>query len=185
MSVLDLWLPIILAAVAVFIASFLAWVVLPHHKSEYKGLENENALFEIIRSAPPGQYMFPYCGDTKNAHKDPEFMAKYKAGPHGWLTRWPGPPNMGANMAKSFLVYLFAALLVGYVGALAVPAGTRFVEVLRVTFTVGMACFCIGFLPNAIWFGKPRRAIVTDVIDGLAYAGVMGVIFAAMWPGAE
>ncbi len=31
---LDLWLPIVVSAVIVFVASFLAWMVLPHHKGD-------------------------------------------------------------------------------------------------------------------------------------------------------
>ena len=42
-SVLDLWLPILLSAVAVFVLAFLAWVVLPHHNSEIERMSEEAA----------------------------------------------------------------------------------------------------------------------------------------------
>lgn len=60
---LSLWLPIVVAGVALFFASWLAWMVLPHHKKEWIGLANEDAVLGAIRSAgvAPGQYVFPYA----------------------------------------------------------------------------------------------------------------------------
>ena len=67
-ALMELWLPIVVSAVIVFFASFLAWVVLPHHKGDWKGLPNEDALNNTIRttSIKPGQYMFPYCASSKD-----------------------------------------------------------------------------------------------------------------------
>ena len=45
----SLWLPIVLSAVAVFIASFVAWMLMPHHKGDWKGFPDEPALAEAIR----------------------------------------------------------------------------------------------------------------------------------------
>ena len=38
-----LWLPIVLSGVALFFASFLAWMVLPHHKGDFIKLPDEGA----------------------------------------------------------------------------------------------------------------------------------------------
>jgi hypothetical protein len=35
--VFDLWMPIVLSGIAVFIVSALAWTVFPHHKKESMG----------------------------------------------------------------------------------------------------------------------------------------------------
>lgn len=37
-TVFSLWLTIVLSAVAVFYASFVAWMILPHHKADWNGL---------------------------------------------------------------------------------------------------------------------------------------------------
>ena len=42
-SIASLWLPIVLSAVIVFIASAAVWMLLPHHKGEWKGLPDEEA----------------------------------------------------------------------------------------------------------------------------------------------
>jgi hypothetical protein len=39
----SLWLPIVLSAVFVWLASALVWMVLPHHRSDWKGLPDEEA----------------------------------------------------------------------------------------------------------------------------------------------
>jgi hypothetical protein len=48
---LALWLPIVASGVALFFASWLAWMLLPHHKQEWTGLANEDAVMGAIRNA--------------------------------------------------------------------------------------------------------------------------------------
>ena len=58
-------MPILVSAVLVFIASFLAWVVSPHHKSDWKKLPDEEAVRAAMNKEKlePGQYMVPYGTD--------------------------------------------------------------------------------------------------------------------------
>ena len=37
--------------------------------------------------------------------------------------------------------------------------------------------YCLGMIPNAIWFGRTPRSVVMDVIDGVAYGLITGAIF--------
>ena len=80
-SLMDLWLPIVLSAIAVFIAGAIAWMALPHHKDDYRKLSTEDAVLVSIRAnaVPPGQYMFPYCGSPADL-KDPEATRRHEAG---------------------------------------------------------------------------------------------------------
>lgn len=43
---MDLWMPILVSGLAVFVVSALAWTVFPHHKKEYGKLSNEDAVME-------------------------------------------------------------------------------------------------------------------------------------------
>jgi hypothetical protein len=184
-SVLDLWLPIVLAAVAVFIASFLAWVVLPHHKPDFKRLDDEEGLMADIRSKSPtpGVYMFPCY--TPEDLKDPEKKKRHEAGPNGVLTIWPGPPNMGANMVKSVVFYLVVGVCVAYVAGLALPADTEYMRVFRFTGTVAIMSYCLALVPGAIWFGRSLRSTTMDIVDGLAYGLITAGFFGWLWPSAE
>src|SRR3954469_20742412 len=95
--VISLWMPILLSAVIVFVASSIMHMLLKYHRSDYKKMTNEAPALDAIRSATagPGVYMFPAC-DPKD-HKNPDVQEKFKRGPVGLLTlRANGAMNMGA-----------------------------------------------------------------------------------------
>jgi hypothetical protein len=180
---LELWLPIVLSAVALFFASFLAWAVLPHHKPDWKKLPDEATFMERLKAmnVPPGQYIFPMVGHEEA--KDPEKKRLLEGGCLGTLNVWPGPPNMAANMALSVLYFLIVSVFCAYIGAFSVEPGEDFGRVFQIMMTTGVLAFCAGGVLNDIWFRKPARAMLMNFIDGVAYSAVLGVIFALLWPG--
>ena len=64
MELTQLWLPIVLSAVFVFLASSIIWMALPYHKADIKVLPDEKALTEPLAklNLPPGTYMWLNCG---------------------------------------------------------------------------------------------------------------------------
>ena len=50
-SLIALWLPILLSAVIVFIASSIIHMLLPYHRSDYKQLPEEDKLLPVLRAA--------------------------------------------------------------------------------------------------------------------------------------
>ncbi len=77
-----LWLPILLSAVIVFVASSIIHMALPIHKSDYRKLPEEDRVLDAIRSAgvTPGRaYHFPYT--THKEMKSPEAVERFKRGP--------------------------------------------------------------------------------------------------------
>ncbi|MGH9556032.1 MAG: hypothetical protein ACRD2Y_09460, partial [Terriglobales bacterium] len=105
-SLTTLWLPIVLSAVAVFIASSIIHMALPYHKSDYSKLPSEEKVMDALRAeglAPGRLYHFPHCASHKEMGS-PEMQEKYKKGPIGLLTILPsGVPAMGSFLAKWFL----------------------------------------------------------------------------------
>lgn len=185
-TILDLWMPIVVSAAIVFVASAIAWMVLPHHKGDWRGLPNEGAFLETLRSGnvPPGQYMFPYCEGPTDL-KDPEKKKRYEQGPHGSISVWPGPPNMGAKMGYSFLFYVVVGVFVGYLGVTTLPTNPAYLDVFRVTGCAAVLAYCFGFIPNAIWFSKPLRSVMMDIIDGVIYGLLTAGTFGWLWPRLE
>ena len=58
-----LWLPIVLSAVIVFVASSIMHMLLPYHRSDYQKLPDEEKLLPALRAAglKRGLYMFPFA----------------------------------------------------------------------------------------------------------------------------
>jgi hypothetical protein len=179
----ELWLPILVSAVIVFFASFLAWMVLPHHRADVKTLPNESALtghLETLNLAP-GLYMWPGAKDAAEMKSD-EYKKRYQTGPWGSMTVLGAQPSMGRNLALVFLFYLVVGVFVGYITYLARPAGSPYLSVFRVAGAVAVLAYCAGSIPNALFFGKPLRFVVTDLVDGVVYGLLTAGTFAWMWP---
>jgi hypothetical protein len=95
-----LWLPILLAAVIVFVASSIMHMLLPYHRSDYQKLPDEDKLLATLRGASlkRGLYIFPF--GTHKEMKSPAMIEKYNQGPVGMLTVFPsGPPAMPKFLA--------------------------------------------------------------------------------------
>ena len=95
MSLLELWLPVLLSAVAVFFASFVAWTILPHHKKDWRRLPDHDAFADAVKKLeiPPGQYLYPNVA-TNAEMKEEAYQQRFKDGPWGTLSIWPAAPNM-------------------------------------------------------------------------------------------
>jgi hypothetical protein len=179
-----LWLPILVSAAAVWIASAIAWMALPHHRNDFKQLPDENAFSAAIRGLglAPGNYGFPRCDHGKM--KDPAFQKRWEEGPNGTISVW-GKVSMGKNMFATFLVYLVVSILIAYLAA-AIPLkpGDAPKHIFQVLGTAGVLAYCFSFIPGGIWFGQSGRALAMSVIDGIVYGLVTGGVFALFWPAA-
>lgn len=176
----SLMLPIVLSAVALFFASYLSWMVLPFHRQDWIKLAREDQLMQAVRECeiPIGNYMFPAAGshaETRSA----EYAAKWAIGPCGILSIYP-KVNMLRNLGLTFVYFLVVSFCLAYLGTLALPKGAEFMPVFRFVSTAALLTFLASIVQHAIWF---HARIVGHVIESLAYAAIIGAIFAAMWPG--
>lgn len=180
MSVFDLWLPILITGLVTHVLSFLAWMVLPHHKQEWQRCPAEDPLLDLLdkESVPAGQYVFPYAADA-NAMKSEEYQQKQQRC-RGMLILWAKPANMGAAIGQTLAFFIVAAFCIGYVASLALSPGESFFQVFRVVTTVGLLTHCLGVFPGVFWF---KQRVAMDLLDKAAYAVATGLIFAALWPG--
>src|SRR6185436_19421025 len=132
-SLMSLWLPILLSAVFVFVASSVIHMVLPYHHTDYRKLPNEDETMDALRrvNIPPGDYMMPRPGGSAGM-RSPEFLAKMNRGPVAMMTVMrPGPMNMGKNLSQWFVFSLVVSLFSGYIASRAVGPGTEYLEVFR------------------------------------------------------
>ena len=176
-----LWLPIVVSGIVLFFASWAAWMLLPHHKADWKGLPNELAFETMVRDAgiAPGQYMFPHC-PTPEEWKSEAFHARLKAGPNGLLFVWKPGGGMGLNMLLTFLLFTAISFVIAYLAGMVIPPGADRWFVFRFVGTAAILVYATSGLLNAIWF---RRKITGDILDGIVYGLLTGAAFALLWPG--
>ena len=179
-----LWLPIVLSAVIVFIASSIIHMVLPIHKSDYRKLPDEEKVMEALRSVgvtPGPAYHFPHC--THKEMKSPEMTEKFKKGPVGFLTLLPsGPVNMGKFLGLWFLYCLLVAVFTAYLTGRTVAPGTVYLAVFRVAGTVAFMGYGLGHFVDSVWKGQTWGVTFKHMFDGLVYALLTAGTFGWLWP---
>jgi hypothetical protein len=178
-----LWLPIVLSALIVFIASSIMHTVLKYHQSDFTGLPEEGKLLSALRSAglKRGLYIFPFC--THKEMKSPAMIAKYKEGPVGMMTVLPdGPPHMPKFLGLWFGYCLIIGFFVAYLTAHTVPAGANYLVVFRVVGTAAFLGYGLGHISDGIWKGQTWSSTIKEVIDGLVYGLLTAGTFGWLWP---
>lgn len=182
----DLWMPIVVAAVLVFVASAILWMALPFHKGDWKSLPDEGGFMSTLRplNLPTGLYAFPNCHTAKGGFKDPEFQRKWEAGPRGTINLWPANLSMGKNLFLMFVFDLVVGVFVAYLAAVTITTGADFMKVFQICGTAAIMGYALGTVPHAIWDNKPPRTIALCVMDGVIYGLITGAVFAWMWPDA-
>ena len=180
-SIADLWLPILASGAAVFILSFMMWMVLPHHRSDWGAVPDEDGTMAFLGDIKAGQYTFPHCASPESM-KDPAWVKKAEDGPSGLLVIRPrGPMNMGKSMLVSFGFNLFISVLVAYVLTISLPDAGAGMRVFRVASTTAFLGYAGALGWNAIWFNHSWSSTLKSACDGLVYGLATGAIF--MWLG--
>lgn len=185
-SLTSLWLPILLSAVAVFLVSFVAHMVLKYHNTDFQQLPNEDAVLAALRphNIPVGEYMFPHMGAAQgNPMKDPAFVEKRTRGPAGILTVMPsGMPALGGYLAQWFVYSLVVSLFAAYLASRALPMGAAGGEVFRFTATVSFVGYGLALSHDSIWLGRRWSTTIKHLIDALVYGAATAVVFVWLWP---
>jgi len=179
-----LWMPILLSAVIVFVASSILHMVLPYHKSDYRKLPDEDKVVDALRAAgvvPGPAYHFPHCSHKEM--KSPEMVEKFKRGPIGLLTVIPsGAPAMGKYLGMWFVYCVVVSTVVAFVAGTTLSAGTRYPVVFHLTGLAALLAYGVGQLQDSIWKGQTWGVTAKHVFDGLIYALLTAGTFGWLWP---
>ena len=183
-TIAALWLPILLSAVAVFIASSIIHMAPLWHRNDCPAVPDQDGVMDALRpfGLKPGEYMVPRAASMKDC-KNPEFVAKLKRGPVFWMTVMP---NQEFSMAKPLVQWFFYALFVGvlaaYVTSRTLAAGTPYLEVFRVAGTTAFIAYAVGLWQQSIWYNRPWSTTAKLTFDGLIYSLLTGGVFGWLWP---
>ena len=182
-SIISLWLPIVLSAVFVFIASSIIHVVLKYHNSDFKQVPSEDGVMEALRrfNIPPGEYVFPRCTDAKEM-KEPAFKEKLDKGPVAFMTVMDGDFGMGKSLVLWFFYCIAIGVFAAYVAGRALGPGAVYMEVFRFAGAAAFGGYALALLQNSIWYKRAWSSTLKSMADGLVYALLTAGTFAWLWP---
>ena len=184
---MQLWLPIVLSAVILFIASSVIWMFAPHHKTEWKEPPQVDALRTFLRQSgiTAGAFVFPHmtAADRADKAKAAEKMKQAEEGPAGVLfLRAPGPMGMGRMMVQQFVFFLVVAALIALLDVHMMDRGTVYLAVFKRDAIIAFLTFGLGTAPESIWFARPWKSFWLQAIDAAIYAGLLAGTFGWLWP---
>ncbi len=182
----SLWLPVLVASVAVFVLSSVSHMLLEHHRADYRKLPAEDAVADAIRKAGPlpGLYFIPHAADLSQM-KDPVVIEKFAKGPVATLTVLRnGPPNLGVHLVQWFALSFLISFIAAYVARHTLSFAADGLTVMRITGTVAFAGYALGYVQDSIWKGIPWANSVRGMIDASVYAFATGIVFRLLWPSA-
>jgi hypothetical protein len=179
----SLWLPILLSAVVVFVASSILHMVLPYHRSDYRKLPDEALSGLGNLGLAPGDYMFPKP-DGPRAMKDAAFLERWRRGPVGMMTimKHGAAPSMGRPLALWFLFCLVTSVFAAYIAGRALPPGSAYASIFQFAGVTAFVSYALGIWPTTIWYGRAWTTTLKSNVDGLIYALLTGAVFGWLWP---
>jgi hypothetical protein len=182
--VMSLWIPILLSAVFVFVASSIIHMVLPVHRNDFRKAAKEDELMEALRrlALSPGDYLVPHPGSPAGM-KSPEFVEKMRKGPSAVLTVYPpGPPSMGTSLLLWFIYCVVVSVIAAYVAGRAVGPGADYLAVFRFAGTTAFVGYSLALPQNSIWYKRNWGATIRSMTDGLVYGLLTAGSFGWLWP---
>jgi hypothetical protein len=179
-----LWLPILLSAVFVFVASSIIHMGPFWHKNDFPKMPQEEAVIAALRplAIPPGDYMIPKCNGREEM-KSAAFQEKLKQGPVMVATVMPnGMMSMGRSLALWFVYIVVVELFAAYIGSRAMAPGSTFRRAFRFTGAVSFVGYVLALWQLTIWYRRSLSLAVKETIDGIIYAVIAGATFGWLWP---
>jgi hypothetical protein len=179
-----LWLPILLSAVFVFIASSIIHMTPLWHKNDYPRMPNQDQAMDALRplAIPPGDYMMPRPANMKEM-KTPEFVEKMKKGPIMMMTVIPhGAMSMARSLTLWFVYCIVVSYFAAYIAGRALPPGADYLAVFRFAGASAFIAYALALWQMSIWYHRAWSMTIKSTIDGLIYALVTAGTFGGLWP---
>ncbi len=183
-SIASLWLPVLLSAVIVFVASSLLHMVLPYHRSDFGKLPAENEVLDALRkfNLPPGDYMVPRPAGPDDM-KSAEYKDKIMKGPVIVMTVMkPGQMGIGTNLIQWFIFCVIVSGIAAYIAGRALTPGAPYLHAFRFAGCTAFVGYAVAEWPQSIWYKRKWSTTIKSTIDGLIYGLLTGGTFGWLWP---
>jgi hypothetical protein len=183
-SLLSLWLPILLAAVIVFIASSIIHMTPLWHRNDFPRMPREEEVLGALRpfAIPPGDYFLPRPGGREEM-RSPGFQEKLAKGPVAVMTVMPnGMINMTRNLVQWFLFLVVVSFFTAYIASRALPVGADYPRVFQIAGATAFIGYSLALCELSIWYRRSWTLTLKGFIDGLIYASLTAGTFGWLWP---
>ncbi len=183
-GIMSLWLPILVSAIFVFVASALIHMFLPYHRSDFTKAPAEDDLMDALRRAniQPGDYVIPHAGSPKESRSS-EYIDKMTKGPAAFLTVIKsGPPKMGKELGLWFVYCVIVSIFAAYVAGRALEPGVSYLSVFRFAGVTAFVGYSLALLQDSIWFKRAWSSTFKSMFDGLIYGLLTAGVFGWLWP---
>jgi hypothetical protein len=182
-AISELWLPILLAAVVVFVASSIVHMFLGYHWNDMRAVANESAVLDALRGLkiPPGEYALPKA-ESHQHMRSAEYKARFERGPVVLLNVTSAKLAMGKQLTQWFVYLLVIGFCCAYIAGRELGPGASYLSVFRIVGFSSFMAYALALPQASIWYHRNWRMTVVNMIDGLVYALLTGGTFGAMWP---
>lgn len=180
----ELWLPILLSSVFVFVASSIIHMAPLWHKNDYPKIPDEDKVRAALGplNIPSGDYMIPRCSGHKEM-RSPEFLDKIKQGPVMIVTVLPNEITpMSRNLSLWFVYLIAVSVCAAYVAGRALPHGTHYLTVFRFAGTTAFIAYSAALWQMSIWYRRAWSSTIKATVDGLIYGLLTAGTFGWLWP---
>ena len=150
---MSLLMPIVVAAVAVFVLYSVIQMAMPWHKNDHGNVPNDDAAIAAVRSLnlAPDDYAVPNPR-LPGGDRNPDFISKFERGPSFHMTVMdPGRMNMGMYMGTWFLFTLLISAIAGWVTGSIVAPGGNARAVFHFSAIITACSYGFGAWPLSIW----------------------------------
>ena len=177
MSILDLWLPILVATFVCFFMSSAIWVLFKWHDRDFNKTDREDDVSAALKGAKPGFYLLPHCPDYADMAK-PEVQQRFSDGPVAYITVAPnGMPSMGPKMISMIIYFGMVSVFCAYMLTRTMAPDADYLAVFRIAGSIAFIANGIAVIPDSIWFSRPWSMTIKNLVDALIYGLLTGGIF--------
>lgn len=178
----SLWLPIILSAVAVFVASSVVWTVIQWHNADWSPLPDEESTRHALKDVAAGEYSVPYAATARD-RQDGDWKSRCEEGPVALITIFPpGLAGIGKKLSLWMVYCLAVSVVVAYVAGATIAPGADYLRVFKITGIISFLAYCGAAAQGPIWFGHTGGRALRDTLDGFIYGVLTAGFFGWLWP---
>jgi len=183
-TIASLWLPILISAVIVFIASSVIHMGPLWHRSDYPQMPREAEVLNALRplAIPPGDYFIPRASGMQEM-RSPEFKNKLNQGPVAVMTVLPnGMFSMRRNLLQWFVFLIVVSIFCAYIAGRTLPPGTPYLRVFQIVGATAFIAYTLALCELSIWYRRAWSLTLKGALDGLIYGALTAGTFGWLWP---